>query len=110
MKAAACALVVFDCGPESDPCDRSDKAKSAEHEERRRKANPLRDPAAERRAECCTCTLDRDHCAMCKMDAAGSVKRARDHAGHRDALQANANAVQDLDGDNAPPTRQEAGE
>jgi hypothetical protein len=82
---------------EDDPYGSGEEAKPAEHKECRREADPLRDPSSERRAEGRARALDRNDRTLREIDATGSVQRARHHAWHRDALQADTDAVQDLD-------------
>ena len=68
-------------------------------------AELLRDPAADRRAERGAKALHGHDRALADIDAAGAVQDAGDKAGHGDALQAGADAVEDLHGIDAPFVR-----
>src|SRR6476660_6793578 len=67
---------------EHDPYGRGKETETAKYQERRRESDPLRDPAAQRRTERRARALNGDDRALREIDAAGAVKRARDHAGH----------------------------
>src|SRR5581483_11733039 len=83
-------LILLDHAAERDPYRPGKEAEAAEHQERRRKSDPFRDPAAELGTERGARALNGDDRALREIDAAGAVKRTRDHAGHRHALQADA--------------------
>lgn len=68
--------------------------------------DPLREPAADSRAERGAGALDGDDSTLCQIDAAGSVKRSCHHSRHCDALQAGPDTVRDFDRDEAPPSPQ----
>src|SRR3954462_15398072 len=103
------ASILLHVGAEREPQRHGREAETAEQQECRAVADPLRDPAAKRGAEARADTLHGDHGTLAEIDAAGAVERARDHAGDGNRLESGAQAVEHLHRYDAPPSRDEEG-